>query len=65
MSIILQKPKILCDSNGNFKSWNYLKYKIFHDRIQSASDIISLPSALVLCSLVSFILARNLVRTAQ
>ncbi len=65
MSILLQKPTLLCDSSGNFKSWNYLKYKIFYDNVHSPNDLICLPTVLIVCSLISFILAKNLVKNEQ
>lgn len=63
MTLILQKPTILCDSSGNFKSWNYLKYKLFYDKIQSPQDIICLPVVMIICTLVSFLVAKSLVQS--
>ena len=65
MILILQKPTILCDHSGNFKSWNYLRHKLFYDKIHSPNELICLPTILVLCSLVAFILAKNLVNNEQ
>ena len=65
MSIIIQKPTILCDSNGDFKSWNYFRYKIFNQKIQSPDELICLPTVLILCSLISFILARACIQSSE
>ncbi len=65
MSIIIQKPTILCDHDGNFKSWNYFRNKIFYEKIQSPKDIICLPTVLVLFSLVAFLMAKNLAKNEQ
>ncbi len=62
MSIIIQKPTMLCDQDGNFKSWNYLRHKLLYEKIQSVNDLMCLPTILVLCSLISFLLAKNLAK---
>ena len=59
MSIILQKPALLCDQKGDFKSWNYLKYKLYYDGIQNYHDLICYPSIMVLCCIFSFLMAKN------
>jgi hypothetical protein len=60
MSIVLQKPAILTDTNGNFKSWNYLQYKMTYG-LNDLRDLICLPTVLIMCSLISFLIARQLI----
>ena len=60
MIIILQKPQIMCDQYGNFKSLNYLKYKL-SSGITNLNDLICLPIIFILCSIFSFIVSTNLV----
>ncbi len=58
MCIILHKPACIY-SNGEFKSVNYFKNKIKYG-FNSATELICLPSILVVCSIISFILAKQL-----
>ena len=63
MIIIIQKPKILCDEYGNFKSWEYFK-GIVKNGIDDLSDLICLPTVLMIGSLLSFFLAKYLAKSS-
>ena len=43
----------------------YLRYKLFNDKIQSPDELICLPTVLILCSLISFILARACIQSSE
>ncbi len=60
MFILLQKPKILYDSNGDFKSWNYLKYKIKYG-YNSYNELICFPIIILSISLLSFIISISII----
>ena len=60
MSIIMQKPALLCDQKGDFKSWNYLKYKLLNRDIQNYHDLICYPTIMFICCVFSFLMAKNL-----
>jgi hypothetical protein len=59
MLIILQKPKIICNLNGDFKSLNYLKYKLLYG-YNNPDELICLPIVLILCSICAYIIAKNI-----
>ena len=60
MFILLQKPNILYDSNGDIKSWNYLKSKII-DGFYNYDELICLPTIMAILSIFSFIIAISLI----
>lgn len=60
MLLILQKPSFICDDNGNFKSWEYLKEKVLYG-FQDSSELICLPTIAALGSVLSFFIARNII----
>ena len=59
MSIVLHKPQILCDHNGDFKSITYLQDHL-QNSINDPQELISLPVIMILGSIISYLLARNL-----
>ena len=60
MFILLQKPTILYDNNGNIKSWNYLKDKLIYG-FNDAEELICLPTLFVGVSLLSFIISIKII----
>ena len=62
MIIILQKPDILTDVNGNFKSWNYLKFNLSNG-ISDYNDLICLPTVVIVISIISFVMSKQLTIT--
>ncbi len=57
--IILHKPAILCKDNNEFKSWYYLYDKLsfgFND----ISELICLPSVVIIWSIISFMIAKSI-----
>ena len=65
MFIILHKPSILYDSDHNMKSWNYLRSNLLNQHnlnynLNSPQNFICLPTLIVLISVISFYLAKNL-----
>ena len=60
MFILLQKPDILYDSNGKIKSWNYLKSKIRYG-FYTYDELICLPTCMFIISIISFIIAINII----
>ncbi len=59
MSIILYKPSILCDHNGSFKSFNHLQ-NCLQNNIHDPQELICLPIIMILGSIISYLLAKNL-----
>ena len=59
MIILLQKPNILYDDNNNIKSWIYFKTKLING-FDNINEFVCLPTVFILCSLLSFIIAKNL-----
>ena len=65
MFITLHKPSILYDSDRNIKSWNYLRYNLtklnnLNYNLNSPQNFICLPTLVILISIISFYLAKNL-----
>ena len=59
MFILLQRPQILNDENGDIKSWDYLQYKIKYGFI-NYEELICFPTLIVFVSIFSFIIAYKL-----
>lgn len=59
MIIILNKPTILYDEQGNIKSWNYFNNTIKGGKI-NMDVLTSLPIIFILCAMISFYLAKYL-----
>ena len=60
MFILLQKPNILYDIDGEIKSWNYLKSKIRYG-FYTMDELICLPTVMFMVSVFSFIIAINVI----
>lgn len=56
MIIIIKKPMILCDDNGNFKSLNRIK-----NGLTNFDDLISLPTVMILSAFLSFYIAKYII----
>jgi len=59
MFILLHRPKILNDSNGDIKSWNYLKYKLKYG-FTDMNELICLPTIIFVISIISFMIGIKL-----
>ena len=62
MCILLNKPAILFDSSGNFKSLNYLKFKLDNlhtNSFNNPNDFVSLPTISIFLALLSFYVAKQ------
>jgi hypothetical protein len=62
MCILLNRPKILLDSDGNLKSWNYLKYKLHNLNLHEHNDpldFICLPIFSIGLAFLSFYIAKQ------
>ena len=60
MFILLQKPNILYDTDGEIKSWTYLKSKIKYG-FNTMDELICLPTIIFTISIISFIIATNII----
>jgi hypothetical protein len=61
MFILLQRPQVLNDENGQLKSWNYLKSKLKYGFI-SIEELICLPTLIIFISIFSYIIAQRVIR---
>lgn len=60
MIVILKRPSIILDNDGNVKSWTYFKDKIFNG-FSDPLDLVCLPTIMMLLSILSFYMARYLI----
>jgi len=59
MFILLQKPEILYDENGNMKSLNYFRHKINYG-FQDPMELVCFPTISIASAILSFFLAKQL-----
>jgi len=59
MFILLQKPRILYDDNGNMKSLNYFKYKINYG-FKDPMELLCFPTIAIIFGIIAFLLAKQL-----
>lgn len=56
MIIMIKKPKILCDDDGNFKSLSRVK-----NGLTNFDNLMSLPTVMILFAFLSFYIAKYII----